>query len=448
MTLEVFMDTELVGTVHVLPTNSRHRRIAFTYAQQWLSNPAAFPISPEMPLDAGRHEPPLWKNLPYAFDDAAPDRWGRDLLQAEHRRQARAAGQRWQLLDDLGLLLAVDDTTRQGALRFAENGTFVAPPTHQATLHDLSALRAAATKFEESGEIDESVEHLIAVGSSPGGAAPKTWVVDDDGQMWLAKFPRISDRGDVSAWEHVATILQHQAGIHVPDSHIIRHDPHESIFLTRRFDRDGERRIPYQSFNTMLRLRDGDRKDYATLAREVSQISANPQADGQQLFARAAFGVMVNNIDDHMRNHGLIRVGAGWRLAPSFDVNPERHGFSDTPLTPEDDPANSDLRLLLDRAEDFHMPRNQAAQRLGEIAQAVESWADVARDVGIDRDEIETKSAAFDEYHRSIAYELAHAHQSQAPVVIESTESGSVWVKPHMRGERKIEGHWRKTPGF
>ena len=438
------MDTQLVGTAHSLQTQGRHRRISFTYDQQWLANPAAFPISPEMPLDTGRHEPAIWKNLPFAFDDAVPDRWGRDLLQAEHRRKARASGQRWEPLDDLGLLLAVDDTTRQGALRFRVEGTFVAPPTAQAIHHELSTLRDAAAKFEESGEIDESVEHLIAVGSSPGGAAPKTWVIGDDGQMWLAKFARISDRGDVSAWEHVATILQRQAGISVQDSRIIRYDPHESIFLTRRFDRHGDTRIPYQSFKTMFRLHDGERKDYATLAREISQISANPPVDGQELFARAAFGVMVNNIDDHMQNHGLVRIDNGWRLAPSFDVNPERHGFSDTPLTSEDDPANSDLRLLVEHAEDFHLTRVQAAHRLGQIAQSVASWADVARKVGINPDEIRVKSAAFDERHRQLAHEIAASSTTSPLVVVDDVRSGDVWVEPHIRGGRKVEGHWRR----
>src|SRR5690625_3816379 len=408
MNFQVFMDAELVGVAQILQTRTRQRRIAFTYEQQWLTNPQAFPISPEMPLDAGRHEPPVWKNLPYAFDDAAPDRWGRDLLQAEHRMQAKAKGQRWEPLDDLGLLLAVDDETRQGALRFAVDGIFVAEPSQKAGVQDLGALRAAAKRFEQSGEIDESVKHLIAVGSSPGGAAPKAWVVDEHDQMWLAKFPRMSDAGEVSAWEHLAMILQRRAGITVQDSQILRHDPHEPIFLTRRFDRRGPRRIPYQSFKTMFRFDDLEQRDYATLAKEVARISSAPQADAQELFARAAFGVMVNNIDDHMKNHGLLRAGGGWTLAPSFDVNPSRRGFSDTPLTPEDDPANPDLRLLVDHAEDFHFTRDQAAKRLGQIARAIESWADRARALGIEPDEIETMSVAFDEAHRHLAYELAN----------------------------------------
>ncbi|MBP7790449.1 MAG: HipA domain-containing protein [Zoogloea sp.] len=31
---------------------------------------------------------------------------------------------------------------------------------------------------------------------------------------------------------------------------------------------------------------------------------------------------MTGNIDDHLRNHGFLRVSQGWRLAPAYDLNP------------------------------------------------------------------------------------------------------------------------------
>ena len=272
------MDTQLVGTAHNLQTQGRHRRISFTYDQRgWQTQLHSYLPMPLMLDDTSQlfgRTYRLLLTMPSQTDGGGA--YYRQNAVEKPERQG-SAGSHLTIL----ACVSVDDTTRQGALRFRVEGTFVAPPTAQATHHELSTLRDAAAKFEESGEIDESVEHLIAVGSSPGGAAPKTWVIGDDGQMWLAKFARISDRGDVSAWEHVATILQRQAGISVQDSRIIRYDPHESIFLTRRFDRHGDTRIPYQSFKTMFRLHDGERKDYATLAREISQISANPPVDGQ-----------------------------------------------------------------------------------------------------------------------------------------------------------------------
>ncbi|HIX00941.1 MAG TPA: type II toxin-antitoxin system HipA family toxin, partial [Candidatus Nesterenkonia stercoripullorum] len=425
------MDATKVGEAETVETSTRQRRLVFTYDRGWLSTPDAFPISPEMPLTSGPHEPFPSRHTPLAFDDAAPDRWGRDLINAGHRRQAKESGQLWRPLDEVGLLLAVNDETRQGALRFRLDGHFLSQPQERARMHELADLRAAAALFEQSGEIDESVEHLIAVGSSPGGAVPKAWVHDEADRMWLAKFPRASDLADVGAWEQVAMMLQRRAGIAVQPSQILRLGNSESVFLAQRFDREGERRLPYQSFKTMFMLDDGERKDYASLSREVTRISANPKADGEQLFARAAFGVMVNNIDDHMRNHGLLRRGPGWRLAPSFDVNPSARGFSDTPLTPEDDPANPDLRLLVERAEDFHMTQDGAAQRLKHVANAVEAWADVARETGIDPETLRSMSTAFDESHRETAKRISGT-KGTSQKGDQRGLSGQVWIKPHV----------------
>lgn len=444
--IEVFMDQTKVGVAETVETGSRQRRLVFTYDRDWIASPAAFAISPEMPLSFGPHEPFTTRHTPLAFDDAAPDRWGRDLVDAEHRREARETRQRWQPLDEVGLLLAVSDETRQGALRFRVGGSFLSASTRRAEVKDLADLRQAAARFEESGVVDEGVQHLIGVGSSPGGAAPKAWVHDEHGHMWLAKFPRTSDTGDVSAWELVAIDLQRAAGIDVQPSQIVRLNEFESVFMTRRFDRDRDRRIPYQSFKTMFMLDEGEHKDYASLSREVSRISSAPLADGEQLFSRAAFGVMVNNIDDHMRNHGLIRSAAGWRLAPSFDVNPSRRGFSDTPLTSEDDPANPDLRLLVERAEDFHMTKQQAARRLADIAQAVDSWPHHAKGIGIENDAIEAMGTAFDESHRDLAKGLPATVTGRHQTSV-SSGTGDVWVKPHARRGQHVEGHWRRHRG-
>lgn len=183
MIFEVFMDQTKVGTAETVETWTRQRRMVFTYDRDWVASEGSFPISPEMPLDAGPHEPPASRYTPFAFDDAAPDRWGRDLINAEHRRASQMAGKLWQPLDEIGVLLAVNDETRQGALRFRVDGSFLATQTPRARVGDLTALGRAAAKFEGSGEIDEAVEHLIGVGSSPGGAAPKAWIHDDDDHM-------------------------------------------------------------------------------------------------------------------------------------------------------------------------------------------------------------------------------------------------------------------------
>lgn len=59
----------------------------------------------------------------------APDKWGRDLLDARARLEARESGKPIVWPTDIDRLFAVEDETRQGALRFRRDGEFL---SHQA----------------------------------------------------------------------------------------------------------------------------------------------------------------------------------------------------------------------------------------------------------------------------------------------------------------------------
>jgi hypothetical protein len=85
------------GRIDVSTLPNRYAPSAnFTYAAEYLSDPDAYALSPDLDLFAGRQDAPLIRvsGLHTAFEDAAPDTWGRGLIRAEHTRAARAAGTR------------------------------------------------------------------------------------------------------------------------------------------------------------------------------------------------------------------------------------------------------------------------------------------------------------------------------------------------------------------
>lgn len=445
--IEVWVDDRQAGSfIEEKRPNFGRTSLTFTYLDAWLADPQSFAISPDLPLQRGPHTPAVHRTIFRSFDDAAPDKWGQRLLDAKLRQEAKDGGRRYRPASEIDLLLAVDDNSRQGALRFRQDGAFISEQGPRAGIHELKKLVAAADRFREDGSVDDDVRELIGVGSSPGGAQPKAWVHEPDGTMLLAKFPQTSDLYDVSAWELTAVRLQAEAGIRVMPSRRLELGPDSSVFLTQRFDREGGRRIPYMSFRTAFDTRD-DRLDYATLARRVAAISAEPDKDAAELFSRAAMLAMVNNIDDHMRNHGLLHVGKGWRLSPSFDVNPSRSGASDTPLTPDDDPFDRDVRLLVEHADDFRLTRDEAVHRLRTVEAAVSGWREAAVDSGVAPDALDHMSAAFENENRDRALSLRPnpvltfdfgAETSKPP------KSGDIWVAPHTRRGKPVEGHFRR----
>ena len=72
-----------------------------------------------------------------------------------------------------------------------------------------------------------------------------------------------------------------------------------------------------------LRADEGDQRSrsYLLLADELRRRIGRP-GDGPELFRRMVFNALINNCDDHLRNHGLIAAGAGWRLSPVYDLVP------------------------------------------------------------------------------------------------------------------------------
>jgi serine/threonine-protein kinase HipA len=88
---------------------------------------------------------------------------------------------------------------------------------------------------------------------------------------------------------------------------------------------------------TLLSADDGQRdKSYLDIAEFIADNGAAGwvATDLAQLFRRLVFNIFTSNRDDHLRNHGFIREGTGWRLAPAYDLNPspEKHDHALAPV--------------------------------------------------------------------------------------------------------------------
>jgi serine/threonine-protein kinase HipA len=117
--------------------------------------------------------------------------------------------------------------------------------------------------------------------------------------------------------------LARSAGIEVADFDLRTVDG-KPVLLLDRFDRSGESRIGYVSAMTMLEASDGDASSYPEIAEVIETVSPKATEDMRELWRRMAFSVLISNTDDHLRNHGFLRLStAGWNLSPAFDLNPD-----------------------------------------------------------------------------------------------------------------------------
>jgi len=355
----------------------------FTYGAEWIKNPRAFAIQPDLPLEGGPFHTSGQRDkkgdsLAGVFADAAPDSWGRRLLD-------RAYGKG---LNEFQYLTLSDDAFRQGALRFLDDkGEVIRGLANDAVprLIDLDTLTKIARAYEQGEEIKpEDIQALAGAGGS-GGARPKANVRDGDG-LWLAKFTSVHDQHPIERVEVATLHLAAACGIRTPENRLELADTPFPVALIQRFDRRGAARIPYMSARTALGKPGTTPGSYTEIIDFMRSYSPNPWEDFRELYRRLIFTILVSNKDDHLKNHGFLYVGAGqWRLSPVFDVNPapDRNPFLETAIL-EGGVHDRSIDLALEACEFFEIPGAEARETIRSMAQRVSGgWREALRQVDV-----------------------------------------------------------------
>lgn len=335
------------------------------------------------------------------FSDSCPDRWGRLLMTRRESIRAKEEGRRAAKLLESDFLLGVHDEGRMGALRFklepdgpflADDAALAAPPWTE-----LRKLQDASLHFEkDEGMESRWLSMLLAPGSSLGGARPKATVKDENGDLWIAKFPSRHDEEDAGAWEMVAHDLAMLCHLRVPEARALRLTEDGTTFLVRRFDRQQGKRIHMASAMTMLNQTDNAHdSSYLDIADWLSSNSVEPQDDLPELWKRMTFNILISNTDDHLRNHGFLLLGDGWHLSPLYDVNPNPIGeYLSLGITEED--SSLDIGPALDTAEFYQFTQREAEKRVTQMATVIrQNWKKLARKYRIPRSSVERMEPAF-----------------------------------------------------
>lgn len=406
-----------VGSLSYL-RQGRREHSAFAYGDAWLAGPTRFALSADLPLIPGHQShkaaSPADSVFHGALADTAPDAWGRRVIARDHAKR-RKADPSLAALTELDYLLAVDDSSRVGALRLrdadgnwlrtAAPGQCSSPP-----LIELERVFQASRAVERGDETAEDLRYLQGRGTSLGGMRPKCTLVDQDGRLAIGKFPSLGDERCVTRGEVLALRLAALAGVEAAEARTVvlgQGAGAVPIAVVRRFDRDeAGGRIPYQSAAALLQASREDDPSYLDIADAIRTHGHAPTQDLQQLWRRLVFNLLITNVDDHLQNHGFLHVARGhWRLAPAFDLNPfpDKDRESKTWLSEQDGPI-VDVPSLLARAPHFALNAEQALTILGEVHAAVSRWRLVATspEVGLRPPELDHFAPAF-EHEQTVA---------------------------------------------
>jgi len=338
------------------------KRGTFSYRKDYLDRRQAFALDPiALPLTLRKQNSLKFNGLPGVIRDACPDFWGTLTLE-------RHAGRTLDVLeagilsppDTVGALILgePDDIDRKRAWR----------PPHLATITAM-----------EAGDLN-AVSTFLMPTTGLGGTKPKMTVVDD-GRIWLFKRGERGDPDDAVVVEHLMLQLASRCGIETPASRVVEQADGSGCIMVERFDflADGPsaRRRAFASAASVMNFDQHDRNlsqpSYRRFMQEIRRWCAAKDAPEsaskhqKELWRRVVFNGLVANIDDHSRNHGLLRRDSGWTLAPAFDLNA---GYG---------AGRRNVALTMNLVEERSGASIVTMERLIDLAKAVSIDADEAR---------------------------------------------------------------------
>ena len=420
-----YIDTQWVPCGQLTLTEDGAKLLAstFAYGLRYLERPGALEVDPvslslwdKSIVRGNALFPP--NSLPTfgGIRDAAPDAWGRRVIESRLKVPANSLPESTYLLHA--------GSQRVGALDIRPSRDSGTTPGH-GTWDNLQYLMEAAERIDEGLPVPANLEEIFVEGSPLGGARPKATVRDNAQVLWLAKFSSRSDALVVPIVETATLQLAAAAGLTVPPVRLI-HLGARVVMLIRRFDRYWakpgedvplpedllstapaagltEKRLGFVSGLTLMACDEMESPDksYADLAQAIRRY-CHPSVireNNRELFERLVFNILVSNDDDHLRNHGFVwdpRL-RGWRLSPLYDVMPRASLASERRLHlgvgPEGKIATLDNAFA--GRETFTLSAELAAQSIARIWRTVREWDVRFEEYQVPADQIEKIAPAF-----------------------------------------------------
>jgi serine/threonine-protein kinase HipA len=363
--------------------------VSLRYAPSWLAQ--GFALSEDLPLIDTEHLPRAKGVAAGAVDDARPDRWGERVIQFIDKPP------RLSLMEYL--YYAGDD--RFGALGVSTSNQQYTPRTigPLPRLADAQTLSEVVAKISAKEPITALEQQMVSSGGSFGGAKPKA-LIEIDGEQWVIKFFN-GEPIDVPLIEHAAMTLANKAGIRVAQTQALRLAG-EHALLVKRFDRAAAQRIHCISAGTALYAEsaDGQTADlsYPALAQLLRRGGVTTdgifQQDMHELFRRMVFNILIDNTDDHEKNHALLvaeptRFGR-LRLAPAYDVLPTNSGQGRQEFGVGLDGNESSLQNAMSQCQLFGLSTKEAKAQVARVVSVVNGWRAHFESCGVSKADIES----------------------------------------------------------
>lgn len=344
--------------------------------------------------------------LPGMLADSLPDTYGRALFDRWLALVGRNTSNPIESLCFLGKRC-------MGALEFEpaietgadSNRLFEIDSLVEVAREALDAKSEFTTNLNDDRKV--AIAEILRLGTSAGGQRAKAIIAYNketgevrSGQVeapsdfgyYIIKLDGVSAKAELRETENYGRLeysfylLAKACGIEMTECSLIEENG-RAHFLTRRFDREGGRKVHMQTLCGLahydFRLLRGYSYEQAF---NVMRALRLPYSSMQEMFRRMTFNVVVRNQDDHTKNISFLMGADGkWRLSPAYDMgyayNPQggwtaRHQMSVNGkfdcLTREDLLAFASANGVKD-----------ASEIIDQVCEVAAGWPEIARGTGV-----------------------------------------------------------------
>jgi len=349
-------------------------------------------ISPlRLPLKRGvmPFDPHLFEGLPGVFNDSLPDGWGRLLFD----RFIRSLGMMPHELSPLDRLAHIG-RSGLGALVYVPD---YGPPQsgHGVSLDQL----AEHANHILTGTSDDVLEELLMLNGSSAGARPKVLIGLDEHRLdvihgvselpeayshWMVKFGNMQDGPDAGAIEYVYALMAKEAGVELPEVHLLPSQHHAGFFAVKRFDREGRNRL---HTHTACGLLHSDFRTPSLDYEDLLALTAILTRDAQQvekLYRLAVFNVMAHNRDDHSKNFSYLMDRWGnWRLAPAYDLTYSSGPSGEQSTMVMGEGRNPGIYHLIRLGSEAKLSKSKIGTIIDQTQSALGQWESLAKNYGV-----------------------------------------------------------------
>jgi hypothetical protein len=232
----------------------------------------------------------------------------------------------------------------------------------------------------------ESISHIKAINplSSYGGARPKCMFQDDDGDYWIAKFNLPNDPYNMAKVEQVAMDMARDVGLSTAESKVLELPSGENVFLSKRFDRKGEKR--YHSLSLFALAPGNEMKKNPNMPGNpggfiqtlIKRYSDFENMDSLNVVLKMLLDIGVNNTDNHLRNLRIIlNENDKWELSPMYDIifNPynQNHVYNPAGL-PLNELYLSNPELIKSMSKELGVHKDIIEDKVNTTIKVVEKW--------------------------------------------------------------------------